>query len=83
MHVFLEVAGGWGSSDRTQILDWGPQEFRNVGLDLFAQSRSVQRLQQRRILNVGKSAAQGAFHNVVIDHRQPRSLGSCAKARAA
>jgi hypothetical protein len=83
MHVFLKVAGRRGTGDRTQILQRGLQEFRNVGLDLFAQSQSVQRLEQGRVFNVGKSAAQGAFHNVVIDHRQPRFLGSCANARAA
>jgi hypothetical protein len=83
MHVFLKVAGRRGTGGRTQILQRGLQEFRNVGLDLFAQSQSVQRLEQGRVFNVGKSAAQGAFHNVVIDHRQPRFLGNCAKARAA
>jgi hypothetical protein len=80
MHVFLEVAGGRGGGHRTQILDRGLQEFRNVSLDLFAQSRSVQRLQQGRVFNVGKSAAQGAFHNVVIDHRQPRFGELCESA---
>jgi hypothetical protein len=75
MHVFLKVTGRRGSSHRTQILHRGLQEIRNVVLDLFAQSWSVQRLQQGRVFNMRKSAAQGAFHNVVIDHHQPRFLG--------
>jgi hypothetical protein len=81
MHVFLKVTGRRGSSHRTQILHRGLQEIRNVVLDLFAQSWSVQRLQQGRVFNMRKSAAQGAFHNVVIDHRQPRFIGELCKKR--
>jgi hypothetical protein len=82
MNVFLEIAAGLRSCHRAQLLYRGFQELRDELLDLFPQPWIVQSIQQGWVFNVSKSAAQGAFHNVVVDHSQPRFLGSCAKARA-
>jgi hypothetical protein len=78
MDFFLEI-GGTRRRNGTEFLDGGLQQFRDKLLDLIAQSRIVQGFQQAWVFNVGKSAAEGAFHNIVVDHRLPRFVGEFAK----
>jgi hypothetical protein len=72
VNLFLEIAAGLCGADGSQFLDWGFQEFANVFFDLFAQPRILESLEQCRILDMGKSAAQRTLHNVIVNHRQPR-----------
>jgi len=68
MNIFLEVAARLGGADGTQFFHWRLQEFGDVVLDLLAKAGISQSLAQGGLLDVGESAAQRTFHNVVIHH---------------
>jgi hypothetical protein len=68
MNVFLEVTFGLGCADGGEFLDRGLEKLRDVQFDLFAQAGVLQGLPQIGLLNVGKSAIQWTFHNVVVHH---------------
>lgn len=74
MYVFLKVAPRLRRSDWGQVVDRGLQKFGNIFFDLLADARLFQRCQQFLVLNMGKSAAQRTFHDVIINHGSPSSL---------
>src|SRR4051812_11655448 len=68
MNVFLEIPLNRNDSGAGECLGWGVQQFSDVLFNLFANSLILQCLEQSMLFNVGKSAAKGAFHNVVVNH---------------
>lgn len=68
MDVFLEVAPGLRGSYRIQLVDRGLQKLGHVLFNLLADAGLLQSCQEVLILNVGESAAQRTFHDVVVDH---------------
>jgi len=74
VNVFLEIAAGLRRSYRAQFVDGGLQKFCDVLFDLLADAGLFQCNQEFLIPNMGKSGAQRAFHDVVVDHGSPSSL---------
>jgi hypothetical protein len=74
VNLFLEIVAGLCGANGTQFLDWGFQELGSIFFDLLTQPLIFESLEQCRILDMGESAAQWTFHNVIINHRQPRRL---------
>ena len=79
MDVFLEVSAGLGRAHRAQFVDRGFQQFSDVFLDLFADAGFLEGSEKFLILNVGESAAQRTFHDVVVDHGSPSRFGDWAR----
>jgi hypothetical protein len=75
MDILLELASGWTRGHAADVLDWRVQEVGDVFFDLLAQARRLQSPQKGGVLDVGESAAQEAFHDVIIHYSQPRFLG--------
>jgi hypothetical protein len=68
MDVFLEVASRLSGADAGNILDWRLEKSGNVQLDLLAQTWVFQSLAKVGLLNVGETATERTFHNIVIHH---------------
>jgi len=71
MDILLKIPAGLGGTHRTQLINRGFQEFSKIFLNLLADSGILQSLEQFRVLDVGKSAAQRTFHDVVINQGSP------------
>ena len=74
MYVLLEIASQLRSAHGTQLFHRGFQQLRDVLLDLLADAGFLQSCEKFLILNMGKSAAQRTFHDVVVNHGSPSSL---------
>jgi hypothetical protein len=71
MHIFLEIAASLGRAYRCQIFDGRLQQLGDVLLNLLAQPGLMQGCEKLRVFDMGESATQRTFHNVVVNHCVP------------
>jgi hypothetical protein len=71
MHVFLEAAACLGRADGREVFYRRLEKLGDIEFDLFAQAGILKRFPQFGLFDMGESATQRTFHNVIVDHGQP------------